>query len=1037
MLALVSGCDDFDPNLGVTATQATNITTLNPSSQRAGCPGFNLQVNGSGFSTNDTVQWAASVNAVPTSRTTTYVSANLLTAAINTSDLATAGTAVVSVNTAGQTQGNNLSNFVPFTIGASGSCPNLTFTPNISSLSPTAGPIGTAITITGINFGGTQGNSTVTFNGIQAPVTSWSATSIVVPVPTGATNGNLVVTVNGVASNIVFFVVAPNITAISPTSATTGSLVTISGMDFGGAQGSSAVSFNGATAAISSWSDSTIVAIVPAAATTGPLFVRVSGATSNSVTFTDLSEPIISSLNPTLGVVGGSVTIAGSGFGATQSGSTVAFNGTLATVNSWSATSIVTTVPSGATTGNVVVTVGGSPSAGTAFTVGPVITSTNVPSGLVGASVTLDGTGFGATQGTSTVTFGGATATIVDWRDTIVDVTVPTVGSSTANVNIVITVGGLASPGVPFTFIVAPAITSLSPTAGTVGSSVTIAGSSFGATQWGSSVLFNGVTAAITSWSATSIVATVPQGASTGSVTVLVLGAPSNGVAFTVSPSITSEAPLACGTGNEAELSGPYAYSLQGFVGGGVGSPAARLGSFTADGTGKISVAGDEDMTVAGGSTHRTILVSGSSYSVGPDNRGCLTLAYSGGGSATFRFSVGGLTGVLSNGNFAEVFGRGHIIEFDDDSGSGAGTRGAGILLRQDTTAFTAGAMQGNYAFGMEGQDASGGHAGMAGSFSLSNTTGNISAGYFDYNDAGSLPFGGAGTGGASTGNIAVGSIATGSGRTTATFAAGTAGSTNYSFDWVVYIVDTNQFLVMSTDPLGSNTPITSGRAIVTSGPNSFSLASVSGNYVAVVQGKISGVASANLQLLNVNPSNSAYDGTSWQYNTSNGYSSSTITANYAVDANSGRVTVSAIASPPIIYLNESTVPSANGIAGFFLATDGSAGSGLVRVQTSTNLDDGNYGFGIGSPEDNTVVNRTGVLQSASSIINGTADQSAAAGGLTSAQISNITFTSNADGSVTAPDGIGASSQFLGVPDGPILFFFDADGPASISTAEQ
>jgi len=41
----------------------------------------------------------------------------------------------------------------------------------------------------------------VTFNGISALVTSWSATSITATVPSGATTGNVVVTVSGVQSN--------------------------------------------------------------------------------------------------------------------------------------------------------------------------------------------------------------------------------------------------------------------------------------------------------------------------------------------------------------------------------------------------------------------------------------------------------------------------------------------------------------------------------------------------------------------------------------------------------------------------------------------------------------------------------------------------------------------------------------------------------------------------------------------------------------------------------------------------------------------
>src|SRR5580765_7533620 len=73
-----------------------------------------------------------------------------------------------------------------------------------------------------------------------------------------------------------------------------------------------------------------------------------------------LAAPTISTLTPTSGAVGASVTIAGTGFGATQGTSTVKFNGTTATtISSWNATSIVATVPTGATTGNVVVTVSG------------------------------------------------------------------------------------------------------------------------------------------------------------------------------------------------------------------------------------------------------------------------------------------------------------------------------------------------------------------------------------------------------------------------------------------------------------------------------------------------------------------------------------------------------------------------------------------------------------------------------------------------------------------------------------------------------
>jgi rhamnogalacturonyl hydrolase YesR len=73
--------------------------------------------------------------------------------------------------------------------------------PSISSLSPNSGQVGTSVTISGANFGAVQGGSTVSFSGIAAAVTSWSASTIVAKVPVAASTGNVFVTVGGVASN--------------------------------------------------------------------------------------------------------------------------------------------------------------------------------------------------------------------------------------------------------------------------------------------------------------------------------------------------------------------------------------------------------------------------------------------------------------------------------------------------------------------------------------------------------------------------------------------------------------------------------------------------------------------------------------------------------------------------------------------------------------------------------------------------------------------------------------------------------------------
>jgi hypothetical protein len=243
--------------------------------------------------------------------------------------------------------------------------------PALTSLAPTSGPVGTTVTINGANFGATRGTSTITFNGTAATPTTWSANSIVVPVPAGATSGNVTVTVNGLASNALPFtvVVAPSITNVAPSSGPVGTAVTISGANFGAAQGASTITFNGSAATPTTWTATSIVVAVPAGATTGNVIVTVAGLASNTLPFTVVVAPSITNMTPSSGPVGTAVTISGANFGATRGTSTITFNGTAATPTTWSASSIVVPVPAGATSGNVVVTVAGLSASGGSFTV--------------------------------------------------------------------------------------------------------------------------------------------------------------------------------------------------------------------------------------------------------------------------------------------------------------------------------------------------------------------------------------------------------------------------------------------------------------------------------------------------------------------------------------------------------------------------------------------------------------------------------------------------------------------------------------------
>lgn len=310
--------------------------------------------------------------------------------------------------------------------------------PTITTLNPATGTNGTVVTINGYNFGASQG--AVKFNGTTATPSSWSPTAITVADPAGATDGQVVVTVNGVASNGVWFP-QPNITTTSPGNGAVGATVTINGAHFGTVEG--AVRFNGIAGSPSSWVANKIVVPVPNDATSGPIVVANSnGIVSNEVTFTvNGLVPTVASLSPATGAVGTAVTITGNNFGTAQgSSSTVTFDGVLAgTAIQWGSGAIKIAVPSGATTGNVVVTVGGRSDVQTKiFTVPGTSSISGIsPSrGGVGAAVSITGTNLGST---GTVKFDGVTAVPWSWSPTLIVVPVP---SGATGGTVMVTAGG-------------------------------------------------------------------------------------------------------------------------------------------------------------------------------------------------------------------------------------------------------------------------------------------------------------------------------------------------------------------------------------------------------------------------------------------------------------------------------------------------------------------------------------------------------------------------------------------------------------------
>ena len=224
------------------------------------------------------------------------------------------------------------------------------------------GPVGKTIDILGQGFTGATG---VTFDGVKATFDNVSNTYMTVTVPNGALTGTVTVTTftNTYKSNKIFLV-RPQFTSFLPTTATVGSVVTITGVSL---KQTSAVSIGGEPATFTVVSDTSVKATVPAGAKTGQLILVTTAGGSASKGPLAIA-PKITSFTPTSGPVGTEVKISGTTLTGT---SKVTFGGVDATsfevVND---SQVDVIVPTGAKTGAIgVTTSGGTGTSATNFTV--------------------------------------------------------------------------------------------------------------------------------------------------------------------------------------------------------------------------------------------------------------------------------------------------------------------------------------------------------------------------------------------------------------------------------------------------------------------------------------------------------------------------------------------------------------------------------------------------------------------------------------------------------------------------------------------
>ncbi|MGA3127398.1 MAG: Ig-like domain repeat protein [Candidatus Korobacteraceae bacterium] len=142
----------------VVANPVPTISGISPSILSAGSAGFTISVTGSGFASGAAVQWGGSA------RTTTLVDGSHLTASITAADIATVGTANVTV--VNPAPGGGTSSAFAFSIDSAANAPGLfTVTAPVSTLTVLRGQ-NTVVTLT---FGSLKSGATISAACLNLP----------------------------------------------------------------------------------------------------------------------------------------------------------------------------------------------------------------------------------------------------------------------------------------------------------------------------------------------------------------------------------------------------------------------------------------------------------------------------------------------------------------------------------------------------------------------------------------------------------------------------------------------------------------------------------------------------------------------------------------------------------------------------------------------------------------------------------------------------------------------------------------------------
>jgi hypothetical protein len=400
----------------------------------------------------------------------------------------------------------------------------------IEHISPTSGPPGIRVTITGRNF---RPTARVLFNDQPLEPVERRPERIVVTVPSGAPSGRFVVQhgqdeVESEVFRLTEAAPAPRVVGVEPLTAAPGSEVVIRGENFGARPTDNNVRIGSLPMIVRSAEPTTLRVVIPDGAQSGPITVRTAGGDAQTPAVTVGQRVGVREFSPTSAAPGQRVVLRGTGFSTGPQPNQVTLGARPLRVLRATATELEVEIPRDQTQGGTLtVTVPGLGrfETGSALRVAPapVVSAVEPAQGAPGARVTLRGERFGSDPSALRVTLGETAARVLSVTPDAAVVEVPR-GAGSGRWHV--TASGIGPVDAPTDFrVLEPvSVAGFTPPAGDVGDRVSIQGTGFSPNAAENAVRIGALPARVVSVGGREIVIEVPENARSGQVFVNVTG---------------------------------------------------------------------------------------------------------------------------------------------------------------------------------------------------------------------------------------------------------------------------------------------------------------------------------------------------------------------------------------------------------------------------------------------------------------------------------------------------------------------------------